>query len=143
MIRSGTIPKNRNSDVVVANDPMPSVSKKLVTAPTPSESGVGGARSVAGDGAAPRVPRSAIMVFAQPATNITVSAASAASNPVIGFIWAVAYNRSRQLAAHAFDDARRDVGIRPGPEDAVAYFPVSSSNATPSTPASVSTPPPW
>src|SRR5258708_34225450 len=86
MIRSGTIPKNRNSDVVVANDPMPSVSKKLVTAPTPSESGVGAPRSVAGDGAAPRVPRSATMVFVQPATNTTVSAPSAASNPVIGFL---------------------------------------------------------
>src|SRR5258708_8248034 len=95
MIRSGTIPENLNSDVVVANDPMPSVSKKLVTAPTPSESGVGAPRSVAGDGAVPRVPRSAIMVFVQPATNTTVSAASAASNPVIGFISPVAYNRSR------------------------------------------------
>ena len=39
--RSGTIRSARKSAVVVANDPIPSVSKKLVTAPTPTCAGVG------------------------------------------------------------------------------------------------------
>jgi hypothetical protein len=36
--RSGTILKNLNAAVVGANEPMPSVSKKLVTKPVPSSS---------------------------------------------------------------------------------------------------------
>src|SRR5437764_344460 len=94
MIRSGTILKNRNSAVVVANDPMPRVSKKLVTAPTGSESAVGAPTSVAGDADAARSPRTAITTFVQPPTNTAVNAARAASSPVIGFIWPVAYNRT-------------------------------------------------
>src|SRR5258708_11635024 len=90
MIRSGTILKNRNDAVVVAKDPMPSVSKKLVIAPTPSDSGVGGPTLVAGDGAAPRSPRTVKTAFVQPATNTAGSAASAASSPGMGFILPVA-----------------------------------------------------
>ena len=39
--RSGTILKNLNTAVVGANEPMPSVSKKLVTNPMPSCAGDG------------------------------------------------------------------------------------------------------
>ena len=64
MIRSGTILKKRNIAVVVANEPMPSVSRKLVTAPTPIDSGVGTRASVAGDaGAARRSPLTARIIF--------------------------------------------------------------------------------
>src|SRR5450830_1700696 len=86
MIRSGTILKNRNSAVVVAKDPMPSVSRKLVMAPTPVDSGVGAPASVAGEEAAPGSPRRDMTIFAQPATNTAVNAPSAVSNPVMGFI---------------------------------------------------------
>src|SRR5258708_40104084 len=81
MIRSGTILKNRNDAGVVAKDPMPSVSKKLVIAPTPRDNGVGGPTTVAGDGAA---PRTATPGFGQPATNTAVSPARAAGSPGMG-----------------------------------------------------------
>ena len=48
MMRSGTIRRPRKSAVVVANEPMPSASKKLVPKPTPICSGVGKRASVAG-----------------------------------------------------------------------------------------------
>jgi hypothetical protein len=68
MMRSGTILKPRNIAVVVANDPIPSVSKKLVIAPTPIESGVGKRASVAGEAAAALVPRIAATIRAHAPT---------------------------------------------------------------------------
>ena len=53
--RSGTILKNLNMAVVGANDPMPSVSKKLVTKPMPSCAGFGLWPPVTASGAAPGV----------------------------------------------------------------------------------------
>src|SRR6478672_1219873 len=66
---SGIIFHSRKAVVLVANDPMPSVSKKLETAPTASCSGPG--------------PRSA---FDQPTTYTPVNAPSAHSKPLIGFM---------------------------------------------------------
>jgi hypothetical protein len=72
--------------VVVANDPIPSVSKKFVTAPIPISSGRGRRASVAGDTAPPGAPRIAPTARAQPATYTTVKAPSAVSSPPIGFM---------------------------------------------------------
>jgi hypothetical protein len=70
MMRSGTIFARRNRAVVVANEPIPSVSKKLVTAPTPICSGSGTRASVAGfaDGCGPPVWRAPITAFDHAAT---------------------------------------------------------------------------
>jgi hypothetical protein len=88
MMRSGTILEARNSAVVVANDPMPSVSRKFVIAPTPICNGVGKRASVAGSvcGAPGWVRRAAATARAQSPTNATLKATSAASNAVIGFM---------------------------------------------------------
>ena len=51
MSRSGTILKNLNTAVVGANDPMPSVSKKLVIMPRPKWLADGAAASLASTGA--------------------------------------------------------------------------------------------
>src|SRR4051812_46366187 len=66
---SGIIFHSRNAVVVVANDPIPRVSKKLDIAPTASCSRPG--------------PRSA---FDQPITYTPVNAPSAHSKPLIGFM---------------------------------------------------------
>jgi hypothetical protein len=83
--RSGTSFNQRKRAVVVANDPIPSVSKKFVTAPTPTCTGVTRA-SVGGDGVAGRSPRAARTTRPQPPANTAVSAPSAVNSPVIGFI---------------------------------------------------------
>src|SRR5436189_4070974 len=66
---SGSIFQSRKAVVLVANDPIPSVSKKLEIAPTAICSGPG--------------PRSA---FDQPITYTPVKAPSAHSKPLIGFM---------------------------------------------------------
>ena len=93
--RSGTILKNLNIAVVVANDPMPSASKKLVTPPITIWSRFGNRASVDGYGSrAPRL-RTAITARAQPAINTAVSTPRADINAVIGCInspgWAGSY----------------------------------------------------
>jgi hypothetical protein len=67
MTRSGTIFRNLKAAVDVANDPMPSASKKLVTNPSPICSGLGKRASVDGVGwRAPRL-RTAITALVHPA----------------------------------------------------------------------------
>ncbi len=66
MRRSGTILRRRKMAVVVANDPMPSVSKKLVTPPTASWPASGNRPSVAGESAALELARAARIAFVQP-----------------------------------------------------------------------------
>ncbi len=67
MTRSGTILNSLNTAVLVANDPIPSASKKFVRNPSPIIGDVGKRASVAGSGS--RVPRlrTAITARAQPA----------------------------------------------------------------------------
>src|SRR3954469_8089518 len=86
MIRSGTRRRKRNSAVVVANEPMPRVSKKFVSAPIPISTNVGSRASVAGEGVAGGLRRTAATAAAHPATNIAVSAPSAPCSARIGFI---------------------------------------------------------
>ena len=71
----------RKSAVVVANDPMPSVSKKLVTAPMPMAAGVGHADLRRGRCGTALAPDGAIMRAPRLATKTAVSTASAASSP--------------------------------------------------------------
>jgi hypothetical protein len=70
---SGTRWKSRNAAVVVANEPMPSVSKKFVTNPISRSSGVG---------AAPPTPRAAarLVSIVQRATSTRPAATSAPSS---------------------------------------------------------------
>ena len=67
MTRSGTSFRNLNAAVLVANDPMPSASKKFVPAPIPIMTGVGKRASVAGEGSRRARPRTADTARAQPA----------------------------------------------------------------------------
>ncbi len=64
--RSGTILRRRNIAVVVANEPMPSVSKKLVTAPTASWPASGKRPSVAGESPVVELARASRIAFVQP-----------------------------------------------------------------------------
>src|SRR5438067_13093097 len=76
MTRSSAILKKRNRVVVVAYEPIPRVSRKLVKAPTPIWPAFGNvARSF----------DARIMRF-QPVRNTAVSAPSAVRSPVIGFM---------------------------------------------------------
>src|SRR5438045_1170923 len=84
--RSGTSFNQRNMAVVVANDPIPSVSKKFVTAPTATCAPLGPRVSVAADGVAGRSRPTPMTARVQPPTNTAVSAPSAVNSPVIGFI---------------------------------------------------------
>ncbi len=70
--------------VVVAKDPMPSVSKKFVTAPTAICVAVGRRASVAGDASAAGFRRIATTAADHPATNTAVSAPSAVCRAKIG-----------------------------------------------------------
>jgi hypothetical protein len=65
--RSGTIFLSRNTAVVVANDPIPSASRKLVTAPSAIWNKVGAPASVAGVAPAPRSRRAFRIAAPQPA----------------------------------------------------------------------------
>jgi hypothetical protein len=65
--RSGTILKNLKTAVLVANEPIPSASKKLVTNPRPIIGGVGKRASVAGNGSRPDRRRTADTARAHPA----------------------------------------------------------------------------
>src|SRR3954463_8435249 len=85
MMRSGTSFNHLKSAVVVANDPIPRVSKKLVTAPTPMCVGDGRA-SAAGDVGAGCSRLTERTARVQAPTNTAVSAPSAVNSPVIGFI---------------------------------------------------------
>ena len=72
--------------VVVAKEPMPSVSKKLVTAPTASWPASGNRPSVAGESAALELARAARIAFVQPVRYTAVNTPSAVSSPVMGFM---------------------------------------------------------
>src|SRR5919197_3692164 len=85
MMRSGTSFNHRKSAVVVANDPIPRVSKKFVTAPTPMCVAVGKRASAAGEVAAGFSRRMARTARVQPPTNTAVSTPSAVRSPVRGF----------------------------------------------------------
>ncbi len=65
MIRSGTIFLKRKTEVVVANDPIPSESRKLVAAPSPIWNAVGMRASVAGLSPRPVRRRAAMMARLQ------------------------------------------------------------------------------
>src|SRR6185436_18636955 len=91
IIRSGTSLSARKAAVDVANDPMPSASRKLVTAPIRTSVSVG-----------------PFSDFDQPTTYVPVSTARAASNALMGFereaanaeiafIEALAYNKRLSL----------------------------------------------
>src|SRR5437660_2864970 len=100
MMRSLTILRSLNHDVVGAYEPTPSASKKLVMKPTASCSPVGKRTSVAGIRATPGF-RAAHIALLQTSENIPLNAPSAAKRPVIGFIrkrylpalWAQYYHR--------------------------------------------------
>ena len=88
MMRSGTIRRPRKIAVVVANEPMPSASKKLVPKPTPICSGEGKRASVAGLASAfpPAVRRACATAHAQSPAKAIDKAPSAARRAEIGFI---------------------------------------------------------
>ena len=68
MIRSGTILRRRKMAVVVANDPIPNVSKKFVMAPRPIWKPSGKRASVAGDASLDLLGRTRRTAWAQPTT---------------------------------------------------------------------------
>src|SRR3954469_6785304 len=86
--RSLTTFLNLYQEVVCAYEPMPSVSKKFVTIPTPSCSAVGNRRSVAGLAGAPDLAadRPEAIAFPHRAMKPALKAASAARRALIGFI---------------------------------------------------------
>ncbi len=67
MNESGTRRRNLIQAVVVAKEPMPRVSKKLVMKPRPTIGADGNLASVAGEGSRPTSPRTAATARAQPA----------------------------------------------------------------------------
>src|SRR5262245_3334398 len=104
MMRSGTRRKKRNKAVVVANEPIPRVSKKFVIAPMPISVKDGNRTSAAGEGAPGGFRRTATTAALQPATNSAVSAPSAPCSARIGLIPIPARSPFRWSVAECGDD---------------------------------------
>src|SRR4051812_45057794 len=85
MNRSGITLSARKIAVVVANDPIPSVSKKLDTAPMPTWMPLGPPTSVAGEVSVRGARRMPTTTADQPTANTAESTTSAARSARIGF----------------------------------------------------------
>src|SRR5260221_10480332 len=103
MFSSATTPPSLNIDVVVANEPTPSVSRKSVTKPMPSWSGVG--HTGAPGGRARRASRT------QTAMNTTPTTASEANRTPLAEI-SISWGDSRTHLTECADSWRRLDGAR-------------------------------